>query len=262
MKQKVMMKSLDAAYDIVSVVTIPDTDTKSENYPVVVLCHGTGSNKDEVGNLYVELASKLAETGIASVRFDFVGNGESKEDYIGYTLTSAVNDVKSAVEYIKQNPLLDETRMGIVGFSQGGSVAALSVGAIEEFKCMVGWSAALSLESLATDEMRKTADAQGWAWLDFDFRDSVRLSKQWMDETAEMDLLPILKERHLPMLGIAGTLDTVVPCECSKKMVEATNHPDSELYLVETDHIFSVFEHDKAWPKVIDKTVSWLKEQL
>ena len=102
MKQKVMIKSLDAAYDIVSVVTIPEMN--KECYPVVVLCHGTGSNKDEAGNLYVELAAKLEETGIASVRFDFVGNGESKEDYIGYTLTSAVNDVKSIVEFIKQNP--------------------------------------------------------------------------------------------------------------------------------------------------------------
>lgn len=260
MKQKVMIKSLDAAHDIVSVVTVPDTN--KETYPVVVMCHGTGSNKDEAGNLYVELAAKLKETGIASVRFDFVGNGESTEDYIGYTLTSAVNDVKSVVEYIKHHPLLDESKMAIAGFSQGGSVAALSIGAVKEFKCMVGWSSALTLSSLATEEMRKTADEQGWAWLNFDFRDSVRLSKQWMDEASKMDLLPILNNRQLPLLAIAGTLDTVVPWECSRKMVEATNNPESELVLVEGDHIFSVFEHDKVWPDVIAKTAQWLKEQL
>lgn len=260
MKQKVIIKSLDENYNIVSIVTIPESNKNS--YPVVVMCHGTGSNKDEAGNLYVELASKLKETGIASVRFDFIGNGESTEDYIGYTLTSAVNDVKSVVDYIHHHPLLDETKMGIIGFSQGGSVAALSVGAVKEFKCMVGWSAALTLDSLVTEEMRKTADEQGWAWLEFDFRDSVHLSKQWMDESAQMNLLPVLSDRHLPLLAIAGTLDTVVPWECSKKMVEATGNVESELVLVEGDHIFSVFEHNKVWPNVIEKTAQWLKEKL
>lgn len=246
-------------HEIPAILTLPDVDEKS---PVVVLCHGTGSNKDEAGNLYVELAEKLKCAGIASIRFDFIGNGDSTEDYIGYTLTSAVEDVKTVVNYIKNHSLLDEDRMGIVGFSQGGSVAALSVGEVEELKCMVGWSSALSLMSLADDEMRKTAETQGWAWLNFDFRSSVRLSKQWMDEAEKMDVLSVLSKRGLPLLGIAGTLDTVVPWECSKQMVEATHHPDSELMLVEGDHIFSVFEHDKVWPKVIEKTTEWLGKML
>lgn len=259
MKQRIEIESLSKKYTIPSVVTIPDSKGP---HPVVVMCHGTGSNKDEAGNLYVQLADSLEKQGIASIRFDFVGNGESKEDYIGYTLSSAVDDVKSVVEYIKQHPSLSEEHMGCVGFSQGGSVMVLSVSAIEEFKCGVGWSAALTLIEMADEEMRKTAETQGWAWLNFDFRDSVRLSKQWMDEASELDLLPLLEKRGLPLLAIAGTLDTVVDCACSEKMVKATHNSLSELMLVEGDHIFSVFEHDKVWPKVIEKTTVWLKEML
>ena len=138
----------------------------------------------------------------------------------------------------------------------------LSVSEIEEFKCGVGWSAALTLIEMADEEMQKTAETQGWAWLNFDFRDSVRLSKQWMDEAAKMDLLPLLERRRLPLLAIAGTLDTVVPCACSEKMVKATHNPQSELMLVEGDHIFCVFEHDCVWKPVVEKTTVWLKEML
>ncbi len=259
MKVELKIQGSNPVHDIPAVLTLPETKGK---VPVVILCHGTGSNKDEAGNLYVNLAEKLKEANIASIRFDFMGNGESTEDYRLYTLTSAVEDVKAVVEYAKKHENLDAKRMGIIGFSQGGSVAALSAGEIEDFKCMVGWSAALTLIEMADEKMRETAEEQGWAWLNFDFRDSVRLSKQWMDEAEKMDLLSVLSKRGLPMLGIAGTLDTVVPCECSKQMVEATAHRDSELYLVEGDHIFSVFEHDEVWPKVIEKTTQWLGKML
>ena len=30
-------------------------------FPVMILCHGTASHKDEVGNLFVQLANRLAE---------------------------------------------------------------------------------------------------------------------------------------------------------------------------------------------------------
>lgn len=48
-------------------------------FPVMILCHGTASHKDEVGNLFVQLANRLAEQGIASIRFDYAGCGESRE---------------------------------------------------------------------------------------------------------------------------------------------------------------------------------------
>ena len=40
---------------------------KNEKMPTVILCHGTGSQKNEVGNLFVELSRKLLNIGIASI---------------------------------------------------------------------------------------------------------------------------------------------------------------------------------------------------
>ena len=256
MKETVRIESLNKKYEIVSVVTRPDTE---EKVPAVILCHGTGSDKHEVGNLYVHLADALANAGIASVRFDFIGNGESTEDYRNYTLTSAQEDVKAVKQYIIHHPHLDETKIGIVGFSQGGSVALLSACAQADIQCLVAWSAALSLGGLVSEAMRKEAEAQGWAWLNFDFRESVRLSKTWMDEADQMDILSQMKQRSFPVLAIAGRQDEVVPCKCAEKIVASSNHTDSEVMLVDTDHIFNVLDNDEIWPSVIEKTVSWLK---
>ena len=75
---EIMNKSTEIAgrnYSIPAIVTLPETGGK---HPCVIMCHGTASDKNEVGNMYADLADSLAAKGIASVRFDFAGCGDSK----------------------------------------------------------------------------------------------------------------------------------------------------------------------------------------
>ena len=44
---------------------------KHEKMPAVILCHGTGSQKNEVGNLFAEMSKRLLNIGIASIRLDY-----------------------------------------------------------------------------------------------------------------------------------------------------------------------------------------------
>ena len=68
---------------------------KNEKMPTVILCHGTGSQKNEVGNLFVELSRKLLNIGIASIRFDYVGCGDSKADQTKLSFCGEVNASKA-----------------------------------------------------------------------------------------------------------------------------------------------------------------------
>ena len=92
---KVKIESSTHQYQIPAVLTLP----QQRDCPVVILCHGTGSDKNEAGNGYVYLASRLAAKGIASLRFDFIGTGESSVDYIEYTFTSAQRDISDVLAY-------------------------------------------------------------------------------------------------------------------------------------------------------------------
>lgn len=46
----------------------------------ILLMHGWVSHRHEVGGFYVQLAQSLAKQGIASLRFDFYGCGDSRVD--------------------------------------------------------------------------------------------------------------------------------------------------------------------------------------
>ena len=70
---------LPPEYDIPATVCLP---TGEGPFPAVVMLHCTGSNQNEVGDAYVHAAHTLAEKyGIASIRFDFPGNGENTAEH-------------------------------------------------------------------------------------------------------------------------------------------------------------------------------------
>ena len=46
-------------------------------FPAVLMLHGFGSSRDEVGGMYAAEAAALASAGIASLRIDFRGFGQS-----------------------------------------------------------------------------------------------------------------------------------------------------------------------------------------
>ena len=59
---------------ISATLNMPDS---TEPVPAVLLLHGFGSSKDEVGGMYARVATALAQKGIASLRIDFAGFGKS-----------------------------------------------------------------------------------------------------------------------------------------------------------------------------------------
>ncbi|MEI3191002.1 MAG: hypothetical protein V8S36_01785 [Lachnospiraceae bacterium] len=63
------------------------------------------------------LAEKLLQRGIASVRIDYAGCGDSKADQRELTFLE-VEDTKKAYQYICDLDCVDQKNIGILGFSQ------------------------------------------------------------------------------------------------------------------------------------------------
>lgn len=64
---------------IPATLTIP-VGSEGETFPAVVMLHGNGSTRHEAGNAYDYTAPEMAKAGIATIRFDYIGNGDSEED--------------------------------------------------------------------------------------------------------------------------------------------------------------------------------------
>ena len=98
-------------------LTLPGKEGK---YPVVVLQHGTGGNKNKK-IWYKNLSKKLLENGIGVFINDSYKNRNIKGSEL--TLAPRVLDGLFALEAISSHPHVDYSRIGIQGYSYGGMVA-------------------------------------------------------------------------------------------------------------------------------------------
>jgi len=255
----VMIPNID--HDIPAVICIPKGDGP---FPIVVMLHGTGSDKSEAGGGYLLAAPALAEAGIASVRFDFIGNGESTADYIDYNFTSAVDDTNIAFAYAASLPRIDGHRAGIMGWSQGGTIALLAAGQNPAYKSVLCWAGAPDLSGVADLEAYEIAKENGFYELTFEWRSSLKLGLQWFDEAYGTDVLQVFSNSTAPVLAINGALDTVVDPVNAQRIVDASRNNESEVLLIEgADHTFNIFTGDMtAFDQLIGATVDWFVKTL
>lgn len=97
-----------------------------EKCPMVIICHGFGGNRD--GGIPRMIGEQLPAKGIASVRFDFNGHGESEGEFRDMTVPNEVEDAKCVFRYVSTLPFVDPERIAILGISQGGVVASMAAG--------------------------------------------------------------------------------------------------------------------------------------
>jgi len=258
-------------------ILVKPTSVTGKKFPVMVLLHGTASQKNEVGGLYQRLAQDLAKAGYASLRIDFAGTGESPVDYRLYNLTSATRDTKSALDFLATQADIDSERMGLVGFSQGGLIAQLVAATDARVKSLVAWSSVagngIGAFQFFFDEYYKEAKANGFAAVKFPWRaEPLNFGLQWFDEISKNTSLDGMKNYHGNLLAIAGSADTLVPYASSVNLINAANSKNAQLTLVKNaDHMFNVLGSSNANGLADDQstaeellalTVSWVERNL
>ncbi|MFC4453201.1 alpha/beta hydrolase family protein [Deinococcus sonorensis] len=105
---------------------VPDTERPAHGFPSVLMLHGFTGQRVEPHRLFVLFSRYLAQLGVASLRIDFRGSGESEGDFSEMTVSREVEDAVAAFEYLRDQPDIDPERAMLHGFSMGGMVAALA----------------------------------------------------------------------------------------------------------------------------------------
>lgn len=99
-------------------------------FPALVLVSGSGAqNRDEeiMGHKpFLVIADYLARCGIATLRYDDRGVGASGGAFPAATTFDFADDALAAVSFLSGRPGIDPKRLGIVGHSEGGIVAAIA----------------------------------------------------------------------------------------------------------------------------------------
>ncbi len=98
-------------------------------WPVAILISGSGpQNRDEelLGHKpFLVISDYLTRKGIAVLRYDDRGVGESKGTFRTATSADFATDVEAAVKMLRQRPDIQAGKIGLIGHSEGGLIAPI-----------------------------------------------------------------------------------------------------------------------------------------
>ncbi len=215
---------------------------QGEKCPMVVFCHGFNGTKD--GPLFELVADTLQAHGIASIRFDFNGHGESEGEFKDMTVPNEIIDAKKVVEYVRDLSYVSD--LAIVGHSQGGVVASMTAGELSAelgepaFRTVVLMAPAAVLRD---DAIR--GSVMGTTFDPFDpgeyvemWGGALKLGGNYIRAAFSLPIYETAAKYQGPALIIHGNGDRVVPYTYGERFHQIW--PKSELVIQEYfDHGYS-----------------------
>lgn len=125
-QEEVKFVNPNGGHQLAGTLTIPE-DGKFEK--VVVLITGSGpQNRDEelLGHKpFLVLSDRMTRNGIAVLRYDDRGIGESEGAFRGATSKDFADDVTAAVSFLKNRKDMEGKKIGLMGHSEGGMIAPM-----------------------------------------------------------------------------------------------------------------------------------------
>jgi len=231
-------------------------------HPGVIFCHGFTGHKGETHFLFVKTSRALASRGVASLRFDFRGSGESEGEFVDMTASAEISDARCALSKLAEVEGIDPGRLGVVGLSLGGLVAACTAGREPKMvKSVVLWSAVaesmLMKRTTADPESARLLRERGW--LDVA---GLKLGAGFFADVAKLDPVAELAGSQAPVLIVHGTADASVPLSHAEKYHAAVSKPGRRVNYMPLDGVDHTFNRVDWEATVIDATAKWLMETL
>ena len=149
-----------------------------KNPPVAILITGTGAqNRDEEifnHRPFLVLSDYLTRNGIAVLRYDDRGVGESEGTLKDTNSEDLATDVEAAIRYLKTRTDINPQKIGLIGHSEGGLIAPIVVSKDKSIAFIVSLAgtAADGLTLLLSQERRK-AELRGVSTDEIDFNERI-----------------------------------------------------------------------------------------
>lgn len=141
LNEVIQWKSKDGAM-IEGVLLKPRNYDPSKKYPLLVVLHGgpTGVDRPDPVPTYVYPIMQWCEKGAVVLRVNYRGSAGYGEKFRSLNVQNLgigdMWDVQSGVEYLNKKGLIDTSRMGCMGWSQGGYISAFLTTHTNSFKAI------------------------------------------------------------------------------------------------------------------------------
>ncbi len=249
---------------LVGMMHLPDAKPP---YPCVVFLHGYTGNRIGEHRLLVKAARELCRSGMACLRFDFRGSGESEGDFADVTLDTEMSDAGAAIDFLSGFNGIDQNRIGLVGIGFGGSVAAC-ISAGKEVNSLALWSSSAFVDYLVERDNEVVRDP--YAWLPPEYKEAVKKhghvdiggfvrGEGFFESLKTVDPVREITRYSGPVLFVHGSEDQVMSPANSELMYDSVKGRRRLILIDDADHTFSSVQWER---QVIDATRAWFEETL
>jgi putative redox protein len=179
----------------------------------------------------------LAELGIAVLRFDFTGLGNSKGDFAQTNFTTDVADVHAAVDYLRDN---HEAPVLLIGHSLGGTAMLEAAMHIENIKAVI------TIASPSQPDHVLHHFGHALTMLEQGIASSIEVAgrhydiePQFIEDLRQYDMQQRLASLHKPVLIFRIVNDALVDSENADEISAWVGGPSRIVTLDKADHLLS-----------------------
>ncbi|HUJ09000.1 MAG TPA: alpha/beta fold hydrolase [Verrucomicrobiae bacterium] len=231
-------------------------------FSAALLLHGFTGTKVESHRLFVKVSRALAQHGIASLRFDYRGSGDSAGDFEDMTIRSEIADALEAIRFLARHKQVNSRRLAVIGLSMGGAVAAHVVAREKNRVKSLVLIAPVAEGAGILDELSTPEAVSSLAETGITDHEGNLVGMTFIRQFAEMKPLREVVKCPCPVLIVHGGRDETVPvhhADLYERTLQSHKRVVKKVIIPGADHTFN--RH--VWEsRVITETVDWLGETM
>lgn len=242
-----------AGHRLAGLLEMPPAGVDTLKYALFAHCFTCGKDLAAA----TRIARALAAGGIAVLRFDFTGLGNSDGDFANTSFSSNVQDLLAAAQALEQSHAAPAL---LIGHSLGGAAVLAAAGQLPSVEAVVTIAAPATpghiqhLFSGVRGEMEATGEAEVQVG-----RRRFRIRRQFLDDLEHYADADHIRRLKRPLLLFHSPVDEIVEIEEASKIYHAALHPKSFISLDRADHLLSRREDAEY---VAETLVAWASRYL
>ena len=200
-----------------------------------LFAHCFTCSKDVVAASRIAMA--LTAQGLAVLRFDFTGLGNSEGEFANTNFSSNLDDLVAAADHLRSTYRAPSL---LIGHSLGGAAVLAAASSIPEARAVATIGAPSDpahVTGLFREHLERIEN-EGEATVQLAGR-PFRIKRQFLDDVAEHRLLDKIAHLDKALLVMHSPIDKTVGIDNATRIFSVAKHPKSFISLDDADHLLA-----------------------